>query len=85
MRLGKRKADEYDSTPLASSSTGLTSPAKRQKNDPNAEKRLARFKVSCPKNIMERVDRVMTQRFFMVERNRSEGELREEFKVLGST
>ncbi|KAF8498353.1 hypothetical protein JB92DRAFT_2795532 [Gautieria morchelliformis] len=85
MGLGKRKADEYDPAPLASSSTGLTSPAKRQKNDPSAEKRLARFKASCPKNIMERVDRVMTQRFFMIERNRSQGELREEFKVLGST
>ncbi|KII88331.1 hypothetical protein PLICRDRAFT_140436, partial [Plicaturopsis crispa FD-325 SS-3] len=43
------------------------------------------FKKSCPKNILERVDRVMSQRFFMVDRKRVNGELREEFSVLGST
>ncbi|KAJ7812706.1 hypothetical protein B0H14DRAFT_2856110 [Mycena olivaceomarginata] len=39
----------------------------------------------CPQNILDRVERVMTQRFFMVDRKRVEGELKEEFKVLGST
>ncbi|KAF7967067.1 hypothetical protein HWV62_35967 [Athelia sp. TMB] len=68
-------------------------PAKKKKKgkgklDPDApvpEKRGAIFKKACPKNIMERVDRVMSQRFFMVDRTRVGQELREEFKVLGST
>ncbi|KAJ7352167.1 hypothetical protein DFH08DRAFT_858095 [Mycena albidolilacea] len=49
------------------------------------EKRGAMFKTKCPQNILDRVERVMTQRFFMVDRKRVEGELKEEFKVLGST
>ncbi|TFK60764.1 hypothetical protein BDN72DRAFT_890276 [Pluteus cervinus] len=49
------------------------------------EKRAARFKPHCPQNILERVDRVMTQRFFMIDRTRIGGALEEEFKVLGST
>ncbi|KAF7312446.1 hypothetical protein MIND_00258100 [Mycena indigotica] len=52
---------------------------------PTVEKRLARFKSSCPQNIGERVGRVMSQRFFMVDRERVGEELKEEFKVLGST
>jgi len=43
------------------------------------------FKKSCPKNILERVERVMTQRFFMVDRKREHNRLKEEFQVLGST
>ncbi|KAJ7082650.1 hypothetical protein B0H15DRAFT_852239 [Mycena belliarum] len=53
--------------------------------DSPPEKRGAMFKKRCPQNILDRVDRVMTQRFFMVDRNRFEGELKEEFQVLGST
>ncbi|KAJ7673593.1 hypothetical protein B0H17DRAFT_1161807 [Mycena rosella] len=49
------------------------------------EKRGAIFKKKCPKNILDRVERVMTQRFYMVDRKRVEGELKEEFQVLGST
>ncbi|KAJ7210694.1 hypothetical protein GGX14DRAFT_624755 [Mycena pura] len=52
------------------------------------EKRLAVLKKKCPQNILDRVERVMTQRrrrFFMVDRKRFEGELKEEFQVLGST
>jgi len=90
MGTGKRKAEyEDDSNSLAGpSSAGPVPKVKRQKTDHDAEpveKRLARLKKSCPKNIMERVDRVMTQRFFLVERKRVHGQLREEFKVLGST
>ncbi|KAF8577250.1 hypothetical protein K439DRAFT_1664311 [Ramaria rubella] len=84
MGAGKRKIEDCDPASLAGSSKE-TPQAKRQKTDLNAEKRLARLKPSCPKAIMERVDRVMTQRFFMIERKRIEGQLREEFKVLGST
>ncbi|RDB22884.1 hypothetical protein Hypma_009779 [Hypsizygus marmoreus] len=60
----------------------------RKKADPNApkpEKRGAIFKKSCPKNILERVERVMSQRFFMIDRQRTAGELKEVFGVLGST
>ncbi|KAL1944646.1 hypothetical protein VTO73DRAFT_3076 [Trametes versicolor] len=64
--------------------------AKRQRKakDPDApvpEKRGAMFKKACPKNIIERVERVMQQRFFMIDRRRQGTELKEEFSVLGST
>ncbi|KAI0332129.1 hypothetical protein GY45DRAFT_1247526 [Cubamyces sp. BRFM 1775] len=64
--------------------------AKRQRKakDPDApvpEKRGAIFKKTCPQNIIERVRRVMEQRFYMIDRTRNGTELREEFKVLGST
>lgn len=88
----------YPSTSsFPSSSTSLYStppPAKRARKaapkiqDPDApppEKRLAIFKKKCPQNILERVHRVMQQRFFMVDRQRNDNELREEFSVLGST
>ncbi|KAF8632169.1 hypothetical protein AX17_004910 [Amanita inopinata Kibby_2008] len=52
---------------------------------PVEEKRAARHKPRCPQNIMERVERVRQQRIFMIDRSRSEDELRETFSVLGST
>ncbi len=69
---------------------------------PKPEKRGAIFKKKCPQNILDRVERVMTQRYveetllslptyliklriFMIDRNRVNGELKEEFSVLGST
>jgi len=84
----------YLSSPAAGSSTNAIlpkpPPAKRQrkKKDPDApvpEKRGAKFKRACPKAILERVDRVVSQRFFMIDRKRNGEELREEFSVLGST
>ncbi|EKM57496.1 uncharacterized protein PHACADRAFT_206397 [Phanerochaete carnosa HHB-10118-sp] len=54
-------------------------------DEPVQEKRLAMMKRRCPQNIMDRLERVQTQRFFMVDRNRNGDELREEFQVLGST
>ncbi|RDX56548.1 hypothetical protein OH76DRAFT_395626 [Lentinus brumalis] len=60
----------------------------RKAKDPDApapEKRGAIFKKMCPKNIIERVQRVMGQRFYMIDRKREGTELREEFSVLGST
>ncbi|THH05732.1 hypothetical protein EW145_g4583 [Phellinidium pouzarii] len=64
--------------------------AKRAKKSKDAdasvpEKRGAIYKKSCPKNILERLDRVISQRFFMIDRKRDDQELREEFSVLGST
>ncbi|KAH9982583.1 hypothetical protein BGW80DRAFT_34021 [Lactifluus volemus] len=49
------------------------------------ERRGTVFKKSCPQKILERVARVMSQRFFMIDRRREGDELHEEFKVLGST
>ncbi|KDQ28578.1 hypothetical protein PLEOSDRAFT_1102621 [Pleurotus ostreatus PC15] len=84
-------------SPFPSSSISLyptPPPVKRARKaapktqDPDApppEKRLAIFKKKCPQNILERVHRVMQQRFFMVDRRRNGHELREEFSVLGST
>ena len=48
---------------------------------------MAIMKKKCPNVTRERLERVTTQRFFMVDRKRvdREGELREEFQVLGST
>ncbi|EJD41248.1 hypothetical protein AURDEDRAFT_106240 [Auricularia subglabra TFB-10046 SS5] len=75
----------------SSSAPAAPTPAKRARKSTagasgsSPEKRLARVRNSCPQNIMERVHRVMTQRFYMVERRRSGEESREEFKVLGST
>ncbi|KAJ6468239.1 hypothetical protein C8R45DRAFT_1018007 [Mycena sanguinolenta] len=95
------KKPRQDPTPVASSTmSSIPSkplPAKRARRKagdsaapdgtplPSPEKRGAMFKKKCPQNIMDRVERVMTQRFFMVDRQRIEGELKEEFKVLGST
>ncbi|KAH7916076.1 hypothetical protein BJ138DRAFT_1076281 [Hygrophoropsis aurantiaca] len=61
--------------------------AKKAKNpdEPAPEKRGAMFKKRCPQNILERVDRVMSQRFFMIDRARNGNDLCETFKVLGST
>ncbi|KAF9218206.1 hypothetical protein BS17DRAFT_762669 [Gyrodon lividus] len=51
------------------------------------EKRGAMTKKKCPKNILGRVERVLSQRqvFFMIDRRQNDGELGEEFSVLGST
>ncbi|KAI9512842.1 hypothetical protein F5148DRAFT_1160312 [Russula earlei] len=67
--------------------------SKRARKDPQGqgsdatapEKRGAIYKKACPKNIKDRVARVMSQRFYMIDRRRESGEPREEFKVLGST
>ncbi|KAG8881468.1 hypothetical protein FRB98_004307 [Tulasnella sp. 332] len=52
---------------------------------PEPEKRLARLRKKCPQDILVRRERVMTQRFFMIDRERDGDALREDFKVLGST
>ncbi|GAA5850422.1 hypothetical protein JCM8547_001870 [Rhodosporidiobolus lusitaniae] len=52
--------------------------------EPEPEKRQKLFKKSCSKATQERANRVFTQRFFCVHRQRT-SEISEEFKVLGST
>ncbi|KAH9968858.1 hypothetical protein BC827DRAFT_1263339 [Russula dissimulans] len=69
--------------PLSKSKRAREGP---QDSDATApEKRGARLRKSCPKNILERVERVKSQRFFMIDRKREGDEPCEEFKVFGST
>ncbi|KAL7411975.1 hypothetical protein BDY24DRAFT_416537 [Mrakia frigida] len=58
--------------------------SKKEQKEPE-EKRMARFRKACPKAVMERADRVRSQRMFLVDRTREGDELMEEFKILGST
>ncbi|GAA5893907.1 RING finger protein [Sporobolomyces salmoneus] len=75
-----------------SAGPALKPPKKKKSNpndpnepqDPPYEKRLKLYKRACPKATQERVDRVMSQRFFCIGRTRT-SEITEEFKVLGST
>ncbi|OCH92261.1 hypothetical protein OBBRIDRAFT_886411 [Obba rivulosa] len=78
------------SNPIILDSPPKAPPAKRarKKKDPDtpqSEKRGAITRKKCPKNILERLDRVISQRFFLVDRRREGHALREEFSVLGST
>ncbi|KIY52139.1 hypothetical protein FISHEDRAFT_12462, partial [Fistulina hepatica ATCC 64428] len=61
--------------------------ARRAKNAdaPSVEKRGGRYRSKCPVAIQERYERVLSQRFYMVERRREGNALKEEFNVLGST
>ncbi|KAJ3997344.1 hypothetical protein F5050DRAFT_1569589 [Lentinula boryana] len=69
------------SQPLKVSSKGG-----RKKAEPQ-EKRLARFRSFCPNDISARLDRYFTQaqRIYLIERNRENNALKEEFIVQGST
>ncbi|KAH9818697.1 hypothetical protein DFH28DRAFT_958887 [Melampsora americana] len=49
------------------------------------EKRMSRWRGTCSIKVQERLARVMSQRFFMVDRTRVGTDLHEEFQVLGST
>ncbi|KZT02390.1 uncharacterized protein LAESUDRAFT_762954 [Laetiporus sulphureus 93-53] len=78
------------SHPIACGDLDIAPPKKkaRKKKDSDAspvEKRGAMFRKKCLKSILERFDRVMRQRFYMVDRRRNDDELKEEFSVLGST
>ncbi|KAF9519645.1 hypothetical protein BS47DRAFT_1312253 [Hydnum rufescens UP504] len=80
------------STAYGNSPNALTTPAaKRARTTTNTasdlpvEKRLARFKPKCPQATLDRVERVMQQRFFLVDRERQDQALSERFKILGST
>ncbi|KAF8663994.1 hypothetical protein AX16_000845 [Volvariella volvacea WC 439] len=85
-KRGRKKAAEV-SEPVAGPSSRPEAQASAPPPPARAkpEKRQGRFRSSAPQNILERVHRVMTQRFFMIERQREAGKLSEEFKVLGST
>ncbi|EAU80667.2 hypothetical protein CC1G_08274 [Coprinopsis cinerea okayama7 len=88
-RKGKKKAveEEYGHAP-GSSQPGSSQPSSSQGTrgrKPAPEKRLARFKPSCPQNIIDRLERVQMQTFYMLDRNRNGDELKETFQVSGST
>ena len=61
MHAGKRKRQDY---PQSSSNVVVAKKQRKTKdpNQPQPEKRGAILKKRCPKNILERVDRVMSQR-----------------------
>ncbi|PVG02621.1 hypothetical protein CPB86DRAFT_780032 [Serendipita vermifera] len=80
--LGDELPRKKPRTPSAKSGSAAS---KSKQGEVVEEKRLARFRPTCPKNIMERIERVKQQRFYMVERTRTPGNLSEQFKVLGST
>ncbi|KAJ3851599.1 hypothetical protein EV368DRAFT_42771 [Lentinula lateritia] len=58
----------------------------RKKAEPR-EKRLARFRSTCPNDISVRLDRYLAQaqRIYLIERNREGNALKEEFTIQGST
>ena len=58
---------------------------KRAKNSGEEEKRLRRFRVKAPRSFLERLDRVQTQRMYLIDRKRSDEELQEVFDIAGST
>ncbi|KAJ3566893.1 hypothetical protein NP233_g6707 [Leucocoprinus birnbaumii] len=87
---GKARSTEQDEPPIATVETLADEPPKKKARTKKEgvlkeEKRLAQFKPHCPQKVLERAERVRTQRFFMIDRRREGKELKEEFKVLGST
>jgi len=88
-----------DLTLSPAAATPKKTPSKRRKttisdadNDTNTpsitspEKRAKRYRDRPPQSVLVKKQRVMTQRMFLVERSgRKNGELQEEFSVLGST
>lgn len=65
----------------ATPSKGTSPPA-----EDTEERRLKRYREHAPQSVMIKHGRVMTQRMFLVERSgRKNGELHEDFNVLGST
>ncbi|KIK52731.1 hypothetical protein GYMLUDRAFT_233301 [Collybiopsis luxurians FD-317 M1] len=84
-----RTSYDYPSSSTQVANTPSTSQQKgkgRKKAEPQ-EKRLARFRASCPNDISVRLDRYLSQaqRIYLIERTREGEALREEFAVQGST
>lgn len=66
----------------------VASRAKKAKKSPEPETRGARFRSSCPKSLAERMDRALSQRLYLVQRQMDESNeipVSCEFNVLGST
>ena len=58
---------------------------KRARKSANEEKRLKRFRAHPPSTYLQRLERVRTQRMFLIDRNRNEDRLEEVFDIAGST
>ncbi|KAL0564727.1 hypothetical protein V5O48_017317 [Marasmius crinis-equi] len=76
---GEPSTSTYTYTSAAGPSTKPERKRKAKEKKEAPEKRLARYRSSCPSNILDRLDRAMAQR------ERQEGELKEDFTVSGST
>ena len=93
-KLAQRDIEAIDLT-VSPVATPKKTPSKLRKSsvvenddipDSSPEKRAKRYRDRAPQNVLVKKQRVMTQRMFLVERSgRKDGELREEFSVLGST
>ncbi|GAA5820016.1 hypothetical protein JCM11251_005449 [Rhodosporidiobolus azoricus] len=91
MATNKRRLPSPEAQPFSEKIYPVAGPTpkKAKKSDPEyglppPEKREKLFKKACPVATQERSDRVYSQRFFCVARNRT-SDITEEFKVLGST
>ncbi|KAI0257448.1 hypothetical protein BJV78DRAFT_37603 [Lactifluus subvellereus] len=85
-RIAARKDTEGSDGVRARASSSKSKRSRKDAEDSDAtlpEQRGAMFKRSCPQKILERVERVMSQRFFMIDRRREGDELREDSKFLG--
>jgi len=64
-------------------------PARKKKSDEQEEKRLKRFRIKAPLTYLERLERVKSQRMFLIDRKRTvseDGTHEEEvFDLAGST
>ncbi|KAJ3913212.1 hypothetical protein F5877DRAFT_52783 [Lentinula edodes] len=74
-------------TPTTSNQVSNKGKGKGRKKAEPREKRLARFRSTCPNDISVRLDRYLAQaqRIYLIERNREGNALKEEFTVQGST
>ncbi|SCV71974.1 BQ2448_4668 [Microbotryum intermedium] len=93
---GSHSADTLRDSGISTSTSTSTSQARKKvkkgaesssasaRKSKDQEKRRKRFRSSCPKNILDRVGRVWSQRFFCVHRDRT-SPTSENFSVLGST
>ncbi|KAH8602153.1 hypothetical protein B0O99DRAFT_680297 [Bisporella sp. PMI_857] len=59
--------------------------SKRKMKQSDEEKRLRRHRAQPPGTYIERLDRVRTQRMFLIDRNRTNEEFEEVFDIAGST
>ncbi|KAI5824771.1 hypothetical protein K523DRAFT_342779 [Schizophyllum commune Tattone D] len=86
-RSSSKASPSIQAGPSQASPSKLKVPASptKGKKKKDEEKRPGRYRSRCPVAILERLERVLSQRFYMVDRRRNDGELREQFSVLGST
>jgi uncharacterized Zn finger protein len=81
--------DEFAAAQAQDALAGIQSKPKRAKLQKNKEKRLRVFRKKAPQSYLERLDRVRSQRMFLIDRNRNlsaDGTHEEEvFDIAGTT